>query len=237
MSMIRRIPMEGVMNLRDLGGFACPGGCTRWGCIYRSAALNSATPGDVEKLRLRGVKLVLDLRNPQEVRARPDTLIPGAQNLNFPLLGDYPLDRIPVNDTVRSTKSLHRMYRLVLRHGGEGILGAVRALLACDGAVLFHCAAGKDRTGIFTMLLLSLAGVDWVDILADYTVSELYLEGYTADISGSNVHNMRMLRSFLEKEYGSPREYLLGLGASEGELEAFRRRFVCSEGDTQQSCW
>lgn len=231
MSMIRRIPMEGVTNFRDLGGFACPGGSTRWNRIYRSAALTDATAADVERLRGRGIKLVLDLRYPHEVQAKQDVVIPGVENLNFPLLGDFPIDKLPINGDVKSTKSLYRMYRLVLRHGGEAILGAFRALLACDGAVLFHCAAGKDRTGIFAMLLLSLAGVDWADILADYTVSELYLEGHTTDISGSNVHNMRMLRAFLEKEYGGARQYLLGLGASEEELEAFRRRFVCAEGE------
>ena len=179
MSMIRRIPMDGVMNFRDLGGFACPGGVTRWNRIYRSAALADATPEDVERLRRRNIRLVLDLRYPHEVQARPDVAIPGVQNLNFPLLGDFPMDKLPINGEVKSTRSLYRMYRLMLRHGGEAILGAFRALLACDGAVLFHCAAGKDRTGVFTMLLLALAGVEWADILADYTVSELYLEGLT----------------------------------------------------------
>ena len=87
------------------------------------------------------------------------------------------------------------------------------------------------------MLLLALAGVEWADILADYTVSELYLEGRTTDISGSNVHNMRMLRAFLEKEYGSAEEYLLELGASKEELDAFRSLFVCPEGDNEQGGW
>ena len=237
MSMIRRIPMAGVMNFRDLGGFACPGGVTRWNRIYRSAALTDATPEDVERLRRRNIRLVLDLRYPHEAQARPDAAIPGAQNLNFPLLGDFPMDKLPINGEVKSTRSLYRMYRLMLRHGGEAILGAFRALLACDGAVLFHCAAGKDRTGIFAMLLQALAGVEWADILADYTVSELYLEGRTTDISGSNVHNMRMLRAFLEKEYGSAEKYLLGLGASKKELDAFRSLFVCPERDNEQGGW
>lgn len=230
MSMIRRIPLEGVANFRDLGGFACPGGCTRWNRIYRSAALHSATAADLEQLRRRGIKLVMDFRYPQETQALPDKAVPGAENRNFPLMGDFPLEKIPVNGSVKSTRSLYRMYRLVLRHGGEAILGAFRALLACDGAVLFHCAAGKDRTGIFTMLLLALAGVDWADILADYEASELYLEGKTEDISGSNVYNMRMLRQTLEKDYGGVRNYLRGLGATEEELEAFRARFVCPDG-------
>ena len=69
MSMIRRIPMEGVTNFRDLGGFACPGGSTRWNRIYRSAALTDATAADVERLRGRGIQLVLDLRYPHEVQA------------------------------------------------------------------------------------------------------------------------------------------------------------------------
>lgn len=237
MSMVRRIPMDGVMNFRDLGGFACPGGVTRWNRIYRSAALADASPEDVERLRRRNIRLVLDLRYPHEAQARPDVAIPGVQNLNFPLLGDFPMDKLPINGEVKSTRSLYRMYRLMLRHGGEAILGAFRALLACDGAVLFHCAAGKDRTGVFTMLLLALAGVEWADILADYTVRELYLEGLTTDISGSNVHNMRMLRAFLEKEYGSAEEYLLGLGASKEELDAFRSLFVCPEGDNEQGGW
>ena len=63
------------------------------------------------------------------------------------------------------------------------------------------------------------------------------LEGLTTDISGSNVHNMRMLRAFLEKEYGSAEEYLLELGASKEELDAFRSLFVCPEGDNEQGGW
>lgn len=143
------------------------------------------------------------------------------------------MDKLPINGEVKSTRSLYRMYRLMLRHGGEAILGAFRALLACDGAVLFHCAAGKDRTGVFTMLLLALAGVEWADILADYTVSELYLEGRTTDISGSNVHNMRMLRAFLEKKYGSAEEYLLGTGRLEGGTGRLPQPFRLPRGDNE----
>lgn len=229
MSMIRRIPMEGVANFRDLGGYACTGGFTRWNQIYRSTSLHKATPRDVEQLQQLGIRLVLDFRYPHEAKTDIDATIPGARNLNFSLMGDFPADNIPVNSTVRSTRSLYRMYRLILRHGGASILDAFRAVLACDGAVLFHCAAGKDRTGVFAMLLLALAGVDWADIYADYEISELYISNFTTDISGSNLHNMQMLRQTLEQNYGSAWGYLLAQGAREEELEAFRTRFVASE--------
>ena len=140
--------MDQVANFRDLGGYACDGGVTRYGVIFRSTALNKATEEDIAKIEHLGVRTVIDLRFPSETKELPDRLGQDMDYINCSLMGTTKLEQLDVvNSSVVETKTLHRMYRLMLLNGGKEIRKALEVVADSEGAVLFHCAAGKDRTG------------------------------------------------------------------------------------------
>ena len=152
----RRYRLDQVANFRDLGGYACDGGVTRYGVIFRSTALNKATEEDIAKIEHLGVRTVIDLRFPSETKELPDRLGQDMDYINCSLMGTTKLEQLDVvNSSVVETKTLHRMYRLMLLNGGKEIRKALEVVADSEGAVLFHCAAGKDRTGI----LAGVAGV------------------------------------------------------------------------------
>lgn len=222
----RRWPLEGVANFRDLGGYPCRRGVTKYGVFFRSAHLNAATVKDAQILSKAGISTVVDLRYPDESKAFPDREIPGATIINCSIMGEITADEIAVNNSVRDTRTMIRMYRQILEFGELGLASALRILLNARGAAVFHCAAGKDRTGIIAMFLLGIAGVSREDIIADYEVSHTYIHDFTKDISGSHYSNMEKVLSALDARYGGLVPYLHALGISEEEMTGLRGKIV-----------
>lgn len=203
--------MDQVANFRDLGGYACDGGVTRYGVIFRSTALNKATEEDIEKIEHLGVNTVIDLRFPSETKDLPDRLGKGMDYINCSLMGTTKLEQLDVvNSSVVETKTLHRMYRLMLLNGGKEIKKALEVVADSEGAVLFHCAAGKDRTGI----------------LVDYQCSSTYITKFTTDISGSNIYNMKWILNWIDREWGGVPEYLRQIGVQSETIQKIKSKFI-----------
>lgn len=120
------------------------------------------------------------------------------------------------------------MYRQIFEFGQQGVASALRALLKARGAAVFHCAAGKDRTGVIAMFLLGIAGVAREDIIADYEVSRTYIRDFTKDISGSHYSNMEKALDEIESRYGGLSPYLRAVGISDGEIAGLREKIVDS---------
>lgn len=222
----RRWPLEGVANFRDLGGYPCHGGVTRYGVFFRSAHLNAATAKDAQILSEAGISTIVDLRYPDESMTFPDREIPGSAVINCSIMGEIAADKIAVNNSVRDTRTMIRMYRQILEFGKLGLASALRCLLNAQDAAVFHCAAGKDRTGIIAMFLLGIAGVSREDIIADYEVSHTYIHDFTKDISGSHYSNMEKILKELDDRYGGLVPYLYALGISEEEIVGLRGKIV-----------
>lgn len=91
---------------------------------------------------------------------------------------------------------------------------------------MFHCAAGKDRTGILTMLILSSVGVEREDILVDYQCSSTYITKFTTDISGSNIYNMKWILNWIDREWGGVPEYLRQIGVQSETIQKIKSKFV-----------
>lgn len=219
--------MEQVANFRDLGGYACDDGVTKYGVLFRSTALNKATERDIEQIRCLGIRTVIDLRFPSETKEFPDRLGKDMEYRNCSLMGTTPLKQLDVvNSSVVETKTLHRMYRFMLCNGGKEIKKALEIIADAQGAVLFHCAAGKDRTGILAMLLLSSMGVEREDILVDYQCSSTYITKFTTDISGSNIYNMKRILDWMEQEWGNVHGYLQQIGVQSEIVQKIRSKFV-----------
>lgn len=257
MRFYRRLPLDGLMNARDLGGFpTCGGGVTRTGVFIRSEAPLSVSGADTEFLHDYGVRFTLDLRSESEARANPSRLA------ETPLFRHILLPMFDPDAAAGSEAKSGRGVDFSAFHGwGQAYIDMVEEhrdwtlklmdiFAEANGGCLFHCFTGKDRTGIAAAFLLSVAGVSDNDIIADYSVSETYLQPMYSELSktmtrtpdGTAPHegdwvksspffstapeNMRFFLSSLGKKYGCVKNFLLDCGVSDGVLDEIRMKFV-----------
>ena len=178
----RLVPLEGTMNFRDLGGYrTADGRRVRWGRVFRSDGLHALTDADRAALTGIGVCTVFDLRWQRERDAHPSLLpddgvvvhhlevgadLEAMDPLEAALAGE--IDEAPVEQLVE-------IYEQLLERGA-GAFAAVLTTLAEEGTLpaVFHCTAGKDRTGITAALLLRLLGVPDDVVLDDYELTTRY---------------------------------------------------------------
>jgi protein-tyrosine phosphatase len=172
---------ESIDNFRDFGGYATPDGRrVRRGRLYRSAHHGRATDADLAALAHLGLSAIVDLRRPEERLREPGRRwAPFGAAVIENDLSEHPIDAyddfLQTGDlTVESNRAyLVEYYRhapLKARHI-DLYARYFRALGEGDGAVLIHCAAGKDRTGVLAALTHHLLGVDYADSLADYLLT------------------------------------------------------------------
>lgn len=241
---LRRLPLDGAVNVRELGGYpTANGGVTRFGRFLRADDLGRLSSFDVRYLRDYGVSAVVDLRDPSEVENMPDVpLGAGVAYANTPLLAFNAAQKAELEQQYQDGVgfSMFGIYRNILENY-EGVRDCMRFIAtAPEGCVLFHCAAGKDRTGILAMLLLILAGVDRYDVVADYVQSWPNLmrdEAFRADWRSSARTAFRdgMLSDpafvefaydTMEDEYGGVESYLLGCGVPDEDVASVRQRLI-----------
>ncbi len=165
-----KFTLEGAVNTREMGGYPLAnGGFTVLGRLLRSDSLHALTEKDKEKLYAYGVHLALDLRSTRECNAYPNSLM-GYRDIQY--VHVHLLDQAQSSDFQEAMpESMGGMYIDRLDNSGAPIAQALRAILTCPACTIFHCTAGKDRTGIIAMLMLLLAGATVETVLADYAVS------------------------------------------------------------------
>lgn len=184
----RILPLEGVANFRDIGGYVTDSGKrVRWGRVYRAGAFANPTDADIEHLNSIGLKLICDLRTPEEVEETPDVVPDGAIYKHTPVDTDDNVARRrrrALSIMLRPgklTDVMREMYIDVMIEKNADLIGAIlRDIANPDNLPLvYHCAAGKDRTGIISALLLTLLGVPEATIIADYTLSNRYYDVFS----------------------------------------------------------
>lgn len=170
----RLIRLDAVHNFRDLGGYPTTDGrTTRWRRVFRADGLHRLTGNDLELVRHLGLHTVIDLRTAAELEERG----------TFPLEA-HPIDfhHVPVIDSTwqhsdrpeseAATDFLEWAYLDMLREGPGRFAQAIEQLSRAEALpAVFHCAAGKDRTGVLAMLLLGSMGVPHEYIVADYALT------------------------------------------------------------------
>jgi protein-tyrosine phosphatase len=226
------IPLDGTMNLRDLGGWSAAGGMTAFGCLYRSDRLSDLSDADHRQLERREITTVIDLRRPAEVAEYPSRLWSSVVDHHQIPIGGHSDDARTFLQRVldgeldaMSNDDVGENYVELLDTHGHQFGQAVEAMLA-PGASLFHCSAGKDRTGLLSMLVLSSVGVSDEDIVEDYTLSNRYRTGHRIEhlravfeANGLDIDRYRPILSapgpamakamaWLSNEFGSPERYL-----------------------------
>lgn len=157
-------------NVRDLGGYArLGGGTTQWNRILRGEALHLLREESVAILAQRGLSLVIDLRGPHETTVTPHPFRDHPEVAYRNVILFYALAPIAMSTT---PFDMGKRYCEALDQCGPHLAEVMRAIInATPGVVLFHCTAGKDRTGIVAALLLLAAGVDRMDVVDDYALT------------------------------------------------------------------
>lgn len=228
--MLRHIPLGTMHNLRDLGGYPVFGGETAWERLLRGDNPEGLTEEDLRWLLDRGITTVVDLRSEAEAGRKPDQLS-GQPEFRYVVCPLLEADRMPnLEDDVAAG-----YFRML--DGSDLVAKAMRTVAAAPAGVLFHCTAGKDRTGLMAALLLGLAGSERADILADYQVSETYLADAIRQIrervpdlsafaGASRAEYLSGCLDLLEEKYGSIPGYLRAIGLTEEELTALRGKLL-----------
>lgn len=245
----RWIALEGAVNVRDLGGLATvDGGRTRRRQLLRSDNLQGLTAGDVRYLVDEvGLRHVVDLRSDPEVTAEGPGPLTGEDAVTVhhlslvPELGrrtDVALDADRVLPARRDGAIQAGAYLGYLRDRPESVLAVLRVLGRGDGACVFHCAAGKDRTGVVAALALAVAGATRQAIIADYVTSGERIGQILARLRASatyapdlgdddRVHMvhaavMAEFLDVLDARYGGPLGWLTAHGWTGGDNAALR---------------
>ena len=246
----RLVALQGALNCRDLGGYpTVDGRSTRWGLVYRSDGLDQLTDADLALVEDLGIRLVIDFRADQEVDAAPSRLPehPRLRRRRLPIGEEVAatsvLARIQAGEiTVLTADDVAATYARILDDAAP-VFGSALTDLA-DGEnrpALFHCTAGKDRTGLMAMLLLGALGVTNDDIVADYVLTTRYrssrrlpvlrpqLEAAGVDVDAvlpfltAQAPVMAATIAALEARHGSIAGYLTGpAGVTTATLDALR---------------
>jgi len=182
----RHIALASVLNLRDFGGYDAAGGAKiKRGHLFRSAHFAEASVEDVARLDALGVRVVVDLRRPEEREAQPN-LWPGESARTIanddgrahglpPHLAVLLDDNVTAQSVADSMRAFYREYPFSKRYVAL-FRDWFAALQKTDGAALVHCAAGKDRTGVLCALTLHALGVHEDQIVADYELTNVVLD-------------------------------------------------------------
>jgi protein-tyrosine phosphatase len=166
----RRLAWDALLNVRDLGGLHCTGGVIRSGILVRSSTMGSLTAAGSAAIRAYGVRTVIDLRGPDEVSAVASPFGPGIVYRNVLVDGEHTLK---LHEHAKAGTMAGQLADLA--RPGSGLRAALAAIASADPAVVVHCQAGRDRTGIVMALLLAALGVDDGDIVADHCASDAEL--------------------------------------------------------------
>ncbi len=200
----RELPLSGVLNARELGGIPLRGGrAVRPGMLIRTGRLSDMTEED-RRCLLTDWKLttILDLRNDQEIAANPDPAMDGVTHCQVPIFPglagaisreDHQIQSLEERVMMaarhyaggKATKLLREMYPEMVEKDYciRGVrLFFEKLLKQEDGALIWHCTSGKDRTGITGALLLHILGASWETIAEEYLLTNVQTEEYRQNL-------------------------------------------------------
>lgn len=241
--MQRAIELEGAYNLRDLGGLETADGYgVRFGKLFRSDSLHRITDQDMATLQAYGITTVLDLRLDEEIAATGVARLVehGTQHKQISLMSRNPVDLVPAHPD----RTLGATYLWMATECPDRFVETVTFLADMQHMpALFHCAVGKDRTGLTAAMIYSILGVDREDIIHDYVMTEpamlrvLDSLGQSEEKTEGKVHvhrshnhaedeTIRTFLTWLDETYGSPVQWLLDSGMRTGVIDNLKREML-----------
>jgi protein-tyrosine phosphatase len=231
---MRRFNFKAVYNCRDIGGFLTQSNqIVRNNVFLRSDNLTDLQEDEMEFLQTYGVQAVIDFRHQNEIDHAPDPFVnhPNVDYYNIAILDHAQftledLNRIKLSDLYISMSENKAFIKQVFD-----------TFAKYDKAVLYHCTAGKDRTGVITALLYKLVGVPDIDIIADYEVSFTYLvpkyvgrdenvsEMYQ-DLFSSRPETMSTFLNYLNYKYPNIMDYFISRDISMETIDIIKRKLL-----------
>jgi len=239
----RRITFERAFNFRDLGGYAGADGRTvRWGLLYRADGIHRIEGADLARVSALGIRTILDLRTRVELddhgRVAPESFAAAYQHLS---LLENAWDRDLPAAELDAVDYLAARYMEMLAVGASSIVTAVTTISGADQLPLvFHCSAGKDRTGVLAAIVLSALGVSDDDIASDYALSRTAMRELAEWVRADRPESydtmaaqppafldapplaMRRFLALARTEYGSLADYMSGVGVDDAAIDALR---------------
>jgi protein-tyrosine phosphatase len=210
---MRRLDWPDCENARDLGGLPRRRGVTRSRALIRSDDISLLNAAGREAMRAYGVRTVVDLRSASERSGTFDSRFPrptavemvkadGVTYLHRELVDDASLERLG------EASNMFERYLVMLNTRQAAFREIFTAIAQAEGAVLFHCFAGKDRTGLVAAMLLALAGVEPEQIAVDFGETDVQLaRAYEKWISQAPPEKREEMRD----ELRCPPERILGV--------------------------
>jgi protein-tyrosine phosphatase len=248
--------IDGLYNFRDTGGTPLTtGGTTRSGVLFRSDALSGLTQTGLDELAATEIGVIVDFRSADERNAAADR-IPTSRPFE---VAELALLEGAMADMARgfdpagappSIPALGELYVGMVQHGAAQFAEVARLIAASTDdsptAVLVHCTAGKDRTGVATALMLDAVGAERTAVVADYAVSQDNLAGPWADgmlhmigslglpltpelrtlVTGTPPDAIEHALAWVDSEHGGAAEYLGSGGLTPDELTGLRTRLI-----------
>ncbi|MBG6085106.1 tyrosine-protein phosphatase [Zhihengliuella flava] len=184
-----------LVNLRDLGGTPVAGGHLKHGLLWRADDIALSPADELADLAECGLRAVIDLRSPAELAATGGPALTarlsaehGISHHHLPFTQDV-ADPQALAEVMRQTDSVAgvgRWYAALLRDRATDVVAALRLVAETDGGVLFHCAAGKDRTGVLAASILSVLGAERDAIVADYAATGAAMTAIMGRLTSGN---------------------------------------------------
>ncbi len=253
----RLIPFKKTLNFRDLGGIKTQEGRQiKWGKLYRSGKFDKVKKSEIEVMEKMKIAKVIDLRTHGEVADHPDKILSysSIKWIHNPISG------ITYEDLEKTKKEIKqqspqefdgngKMEESMLRFARDGkkdFGNIFKEILNThpDSAIVYHCTAGKDRTGLMTALLLHSLDVDQRTIEDDYLLSNYFryekmeknarLGAHIFGIENESLRPIMEVRTsylqtsydYINQEYGSIDQYLESMGIGEHEKNELKKRFL-----------
>ncbi len=232
----RLLNFPSLLNARDLGGYPTrEGSRTKWRSLLRADDLVQLTPAGVQTLGDFGIETVVDLRWPEEVSASPSPIPAGLKHVRYHQISL--LARTQEEWAAVPAEATKEMWKCVVLDHARSELKSVLQVIASSstGPLLFHCVAGKDRTGIIAALMLAVADVTPEAIAQDYALSterlrEAYLVRYAHEGEQDILENLRCpeegaynMLEYLERQ-GGVTAYFNQIGLADAEIAQLRAK-------------
>lgn len=215
--MERYIDVRGGYNIRDIGGYRTnDGGVVKWRKLFRAGLLTRIDLSQPELMKSLSLRTICDFRTNAEQEASPDRWyeLEKIQRFSFPI-GEGRVDKL---DQMKASDLMegkgHHLYKAnqsyVLNEGPRYRAFFATILEEDNYPILYHCTAGKDRTGFATFLLLSALGVDRDDIIEDYLLTNTYLKTFVNNFVGEIAKKIGIAEDLVRTIFLAKEEYLEG---------------------------
>lgn len=228
---MRRYLINSIENMRDIGGYPVDNKKIKCGKIIRSNLPNKMTKNDLEYLKGIGIETVIDLRSEEEVKKKESNFEGNEcfKLLHYKVNGD---GKIP--DTCQDVPISY----MKMLEGNDTIYKIFKLLANEENGVLYFCNAGKDRTGVVSALILMTLGADKKDIIADYTLSNIYMRDILKkfeensedkkikDIITPKMEYMEQFLDYFNEKYGAVDNYLNDIGITEEDVNKIRSKYI-----------